>query len=92
MKATDSRECRNCHGIEFMDREAQPVRARIMHALARGWGETCIDCHKGVAHALPKTFDKNALMDRLHERMEKQAIACRRCHTDMAGPPKGQGW
>jgi len=92
MKATDSRECRNCHGIEFMDHTVQPVQARIMHELAETWGKTCIDCHKGIAHHLPKSFDKNALMDQLHERMETEKIACRQCHKDMAGPPKGQGW
>ena len=92
MKATDSRECRNCHGIEFMDPAVQPVQARMIHGLAETWGETCIDCHKGIAHNLPKTFDKNALMDRLHDRMEKKKIACRQCHEDMAGPPKGQDW
>jgi cytochrome c-type protein NapC len=92
MEATNSRECRNCHDIEFMNHEAQPAQARVMHALAREWGETCIDCHKGIAHGLPRGFDGNALMDRLHERMENENIACRRCHTDMAGPPKGQGW
>jgi cytochrome c-type protein NapC len=92
MKATDSRECRNCHGIEFMDHTLQPVQARMLHSLAETWGETCIDCHKGIAHSLPRTFDRNALMDRLHDRMEKKKIACRQCHEDMAGPPKGQGW
>jgi cytochrome c-type protein NapC len=92
MEATDSRECRNCHGIKFMKYDAQPVKAQLMHALAEKWGETCIDCHKGIAHSLPNGFDENALMDRLHERMEKEKIACRQCHMDMAGPPKGQGW
>ncbi len=92
MEATDSRECRNCHGIEFMNAAAQPAKARIMHTLAKTWGETCIDCHKGIAHRLPRGFDENLLMDRLHERMETEKIACRQCHTDMAGPPKGQGW
>ncbi len=92
MKETDSRECRNCHDIEHMNQEAQPVNARIMHTLAEDWGETCIDCHKGISHSLPIGFDKNALMDRLHERMEKEKIVCRQCHKDMVSPPKGQGW
>jgi cytochrome c-type protein NapC len=92
MKATNSRECRNCHAIESMDRQAQTPQARNMHALAQRWGETCIDCHKGIAHSLPRGFDENALMDRLHERMEREKIGCRQCHVDMAAPPKGQGW
>lgn len=92
MVATDSRECRNCHGIDFMADEAQAVKASIMHGLAEDWGKTCIDCHKGIAHTLPRGFDKNALMDELHERMEKEKTNCRQCHEDMAGPPPGEDW
>lgn len=59
MKATDSRECRNCHSFEAMDFEHQDRRAREkMEPVALGTdlsqGSTCIDCHKGVAHKLPK--------------------------------------
>ncbi len=56
MKASDSRECRNCHEIEHMDPEEQGKRARKKHDIARMQesGETCIDCHKGIAHRLPK--------------------------------------
>ena len=59
MKATDSRECRNCHSFEAMDFEHQDRRAREkMEPVALGTdlseGSTCIDCHKGIAHKLPK--------------------------------------
>lgn len=57
MKSTDSRECRNCHAYQFMDTEKQDKFARKKHSLkyiART-GKTCIDCHKGIAHRLPKT-------------------------------------
>lgn len=50
MKATDSRECRNCHAVGFMDLEKQRARARNLHKDAMETGETCIDCHKGIAH------------------------------------------
>ncbi len=50
MKATDSRECRNCHEISTMDPEAQKPRARKQHYNAMKTGQTCIDCHKGIAH------------------------------------------
>lgn len=50
MKATDSRECRNCHTIESMSPEFQRPRARKSHLSAMEVGQTCIDCHKGVAH------------------------------------------
>ena len=35
MKATDSRECRNCHSLEAMDREAQDASAGKKHDQAR---------------------------------------------------------
>ena len=67
MGAADSRECRNCHGIGFMAHQVQTTEARTMHVLAEKWGKTCIDCHKGIAHTLPQHFDKNVLLDELHE-------------------------
>ncbi|MDV7272283.1 NapC/NirT family cytochrome c [Thioclava sp. A2] len=59
MKANDSRECRNCHSFDAMDFEHQARRAREkMEPVALGTdlseGSTCIDCHKGIAHKLPK--------------------------------------
>jgi cytochrome c-type protein NapC len=50
MKATDSRECRNCHTIDSMNPEFQKPRARKQHMNAFKDGQTCIDCHKGIAH------------------------------------------
>ena len=53
MKATDSRECRNCHDFESMMPEFQKPRARQQHLNAMEAGQTCIDCHKGIAHDMP---------------------------------------
>ena len=50
MKDTDSRECRNCHNFESMAPEFQKPRARKQHLNAFKTGQTCIDCHKGIAH------------------------------------------
>ena len=50
MKRTDSRECRNCHTLESMNPEFQQPRARKSHLDAMEAGNTCIDCHKGIAH------------------------------------------
>lgn len=50
MKKTDSRECRNCHNFESMNPEFQHARARKQHLNAFETGQTCIDCHKGIAH------------------------------------------
>jgi cytochrome c-type protein NapC len=54
MKETDSRECRNCHNFQSMDISLQSKRARDQHQTAQRDGETCIDCHKGIAHELPE--------------------------------------
>ena len=54
MKGSDSRECRNCHSFDGMNSEVQKPRARKQHELAQRDKETCIDCHKGIAHQKPK--------------------------------------
>ncbi len=58
MRATDSRECRNCHGLESMALDKQDRSASKRHTLERKLekGETCIDCHKGIAHELPEDY------------------------------------
>lgn len=58
MKATDSRECRSCHGFDKMDLSAQDRSARKKHARAEEKGQTCIDCHKGIAHEEPDEPDE----------------------------------
>ncbi|MCY1392272.1 Denitrification system component NirT [compost metagenome] len=54
MKASDSRECRNCHSFESMKTTAQKQRAYKQHEMAREDSMTCIDCHKGIAHHKPE--------------------------------------
>jgi nitrate/TMAO reductase-like tetraheme cytochrome c subunit len=58
MKATNSRECRNCHDESAFDTHQMTEAARqgMMPGLQAGL--TCIDCHKGIAHHLPKTPDQ----------------------------------
>lgn len=58
MKATNSRECRNCHSFEAMMASKQRPSAQREHAKARQEGMTCIDCHKGIAHLLPKEYQQ----------------------------------
>lgn len=53
MEANDSLECRNCHRQDRFDYELMdPKNAEIMRAGLEA-GDTCIDCHKGIAHNLP---------------------------------------
>lgn len=56
MKATDSRECRNCHAMTAMNLENESKSARNKHSrvLSGELNKTCIDCHKGIAHTLPE--------------------------------------
>ena len=53
MKHNDSQECRNCHNYTYMDYAEQNRRSATKHQVAFNEGQTCIDCHKGIAHTLP---------------------------------------
>ncbi len=59
MKATNSRECRNCHSEDAMDIHKQSEAAQKVMAPGLSSGLTCIDCHQGIAHHLPKMPDES---------------------------------
>ena len=67
MKSTDSRECRNCHNFASMNLEKQDERSAERHD-PHVWEvmdgleptQTCIDCHKGIAHRLPEGWEEAA--------------------------------
>jgi cytochrome c-type protein NapC len=54
MKANDSHECRNCHNFRSRDFTKQKEFVSPMHQAAFKDGQTCIDCHKGIAHKMPE--------------------------------------
>jgi cytochrome c-type protein NapC len=61
LKANDSAECRSCHAPAAMAVARQPSAAAEADAISPATMHqslapsfTCIDCHKGIAHALPK--------------------------------------
>jgi cytochrome c-type protein NapC len=56
MKKSDSRECRNCHNWDSMSPDFQKQTVFKKHMAAKDEGKTCIDCHKGIAHKLPKEY------------------------------------
>ena len=58
MKASNSRECRNCHNFDAMSSELQKQTPYKKHMKAKEEGKTCIDCHKGIAHQLPKEYEE----------------------------------
>ncbi|ADC62034.1 NapC/NirT family cytochrome c [Allochromatium vinosum] len=57
LEASDSRECRSCHDYADMDLSEQSRSARSRHSAAQDKGQTCIECHKGVAHHEPTEPD-----------------------------------
>jgi nitrate/TMAO reductase-like tetraheme cytochrome c subunit len=60
MKESDSIGCRNCHSLESMDLKGQDSQASKKHARVISGelqGKTCIDCHRGIAHKIPKEED-----------------------------------
>ncbi len=59
MKDSNSRECRNCHSFEAMKASKQSPRAQKNHIEAQAAGKTCIDCHKGIAHLLPREYNED---------------------------------
>ena len=63
LKANDSAECRHCHTPDAMAQARPPSNADKLAAIPpptmhRSFSSsyTCIDCHKGVAHALPTAY------------------------------------
>jgi nitrate/TMAO reductase-like tetraheme cytochrome c subunit len=60
LKANDSAECRSCHRVAAMADPAAPAPGAVADAITKAAmhqslaaSYTCIDCHKGAAHALP---------------------------------------
>jgi cytochrome c-type protein NapC len=58
MKASDSQQCRNCHRASSMMMDRQRRAAQKKHERAFGQGDTCIDCHQGIAHELPEGWEQ----------------------------------
>jgi cytochrome c-type protein NapC len=56
MKASGSRECRDCDDFQAMSGQIQKQTVYKKHMKAMDDGQTCIDCHKGIAHKLPKEY------------------------------------
>ncbi len=93
MKATDSRACRNCHAFDRMDLKRQARFAARIHGDALKEGRTCIDCHKGITHRLPKNMPQETRLAEDTSRWkddpdyaEEIMMTCAPCHGD-----KGQG-
>ncbi len=87
MKKTDSRECRNCHEFDSMDLAGQARFAARIHSDGMDEGKTCIDCHKGIAHQLPKidvTHSEVAFTEDDIDYGEEINETCAGCHGENA--------
>ncbi len=54
MEANGSAECKACHRYDRMDFDKMPYKARVAMKAAAAKDQSCIDCHKGIAHPIPK--------------------------------------
>lgn len=86
MKQTDSRECRNCHHFSVMDLGGQARFARRIHGNSMEEGQTCIDCHRGLTHRLPRevlnSVDAPELSRDDREYGEEINDTCAGCHGE----------
>jgi len=64
-RANDSATCRSCHTLDAMDIYEQSKDAVKMHQYAQENSQTCIDCHKGVAHFAPEPELDSEAFDKL---------------------------
>lgn len=69
--ANKSLECRNCHDYDSMDWNLMSDDARRFMMPAAERDQSCIDCHKGIAHNLPD--EMNTAMDPALARLLSQA-------------------
>jgi nitrate/TMAO reductase-like tetraheme cytochrome c subunit len=56
--ANDSRFCRGCHSFAAMSLEAQGGMPARAHKKAMQSGQTCVQCHRGIVHALPENEEQ----------------------------------
>jgi trimethylamine-N-oxide reductase (cytochrome c), cytochrome c-type subunit TorC len=70
MKANDSLECRNCHRVNHMDFTLMSENAQKLMEAGLERGDTCIDCHKGIAHKVP---DMSQGYKKLYEELVAEA-------------------
>lgn len=53
LTANDSRECRACHDYKDMDFDKMRPESQVAMRNAAARNQSCISCHKGIAHQLP---------------------------------------
>ncbi|MGF1690206.1 pentaheme c-type cytochrome TorC [Photobacterium kagoshimensis] len=60
--ANGSMECKSCHNYDSMDWDLMSDRARSQMKQAAERDQSCLDCHKGIAHQLPGNMEASGGM------------------------------
>ncbi|MCD9528899.1 pentaheme c-type cytochrome TorC [Photobacterium carnosum] len=60
--ANKSLECKSCHSYDSMKWDEMSPRAQVQMKQAAAKDQSCIDCHKGIAHHLPSNMDSSGGM------------------------------
>ena len=69
--ANGSLECRNCHDYNSMNWDVMSDKAKRFMKPAAERNQSCIDCHKGIAHHLPEQMVfKDPALDQLEQRAQ----------------------
>lgn len=61
-QANGSLECKSCHNYDSMDWDKMTLTARTQMQQAAEKDQSCIDCHKGIAHQLPEDMSASSGM------------------------------
>lgn len=77
-EGNDSAPCRGCHEIDKMDSDKQSEHAVKAHRRAKKNNTTCVTCHLGIAHKLPK----QPLPVAAQPKLEGEAVNCHGCHEN----------
>ncbi|MFO4668848.1 NapC/NirT family cytochrome c [Vibrio cholerae] len=80
MRGNDSATCRSCHDFDAMEPFEQSHEAVKMHEYAKANNQTCIDCHKGVAHFAPEAELDSKAFETLMAFTEKTAADAQRVY------------
>ena len=75
-RENDSATCRSCHDFDAMETFEQSRDAAKMHAYGKENNQTCIDCHKGVAHFAPEAQLDSKAFDTLIAFTKNDASRC----------------
>ena len=75
-KANGSLECRSCHDYDSMNWDKMSDKARRFMQPAAERNQSCLDCHKGIAHHLPKQMNTtNPMLARLMQEASSVSLS-----------------